>query len=414
MSWLVPFAALTAEQRRAVQLTPERHRLIAGPPGSGKTMVLLHRAAFLRDTHGIPPERLHVFVYTKTLRAYIRSELELLGLPATCVSTFDSWCLGFFRTHLRLQLPMAGRQPDYPAVRAQCATWVREHPFRNPPFDAAMVDEGQDLDESTFAVLRAVARHLSVCTDPGQQLYETGSSEERIRQWLGLGNRNVSLLDAFRCVPLVSRLASLYIDDPGQREAFLRQVRASQGEREMPVFFVAADPAEERRRLVEVLRARIARGERTAILVPSTHMQGALLAELWRAGVAIETRHRLSFDDLVPKLLTYHSGKGLVFDSVLMPGVADGAFRHGDASSWLRLLFVGITRARRWVYLSTTWRAKGIFGPLQRLLAPEAAGCCEVQWGSGVPAPRLEPPAAMRPAAVELPPVAEDDPTALL
>ena len=62
MPWLVHRSELTDEQRRAVALGADEHRLIFGGPGSGKTQVLLHRAAFLRDTYDIPSERYRIFV----------------------------------------------------------------------------------------------------------------------------------------------------------------------------------------------------------------------------------------------------------------------------------------------------------------------------------------------------------------
>lgn len=418
MGWLVPFPELTDAQRRAVLLSPELHRVFAGPPGSGKTMVLLHRAANLRDAFGIDPARLQVFVFTNTLKSYIRSELGLLRLPDSCVSTFDSWCLRFFHAVVRGRVPMDDDETDYPRLRATAAAWLREHPLRHRPFDAVLVDEGQDLDGSTFEILRSVASHVTVCTDSRQQLYDTGSSETEIAGWLGLGQRNVSFLDAFRCVPLVSRLASLYIAEPEERERFLRQVRAEQGERELPLLFVARSAAEERGRLVQVLRTRLARGERVAILVPSKRMMGRIQRACGEAGLTLETSPHLRFTSLVPKLLTYHGGKGLVFDSVLLPGIEQGAFRHGDASAWLRLLFVGITRARRWVYLSTQSASTDVYSPLRRLLGPDAAGCCEVQWGAGGPVQTglfEQAPAPPRAEGrVDLPPTPDDDLTDLL
>ena len=287
MGWLVPFPELTDAQRRAVLLSPELHRVFAGPPGSGKTMVLLHRAANLRDAFGIDPARLQVFVFTNTLKRYIHSELGLLGLPGSCVSTFDGWCLRFFHAVVHGQVPMKDGETDYPRLRAKTAAWLREHPLRHKPFDAVLVDEGQDLDGSTFEILRHVASHVTVCTDSRQQLYDTGSSEAEIAGWLGLGQRNVSFLDAFRCVPLVSRLASLYIGEPEERERFLRLVRVEQGERELPLLFVARSGMEERARLVQVLRTRLARGERVAILVPSKRMMWRIQRACTEAGLTL-------------------------------------------------------------------------------------------------------------------------------
>lgn len=81
MSWLVPRSELTVEQSRAVEANPKQHRLVLGSPGSGKTIVLLHRARHLLDQYGIPPDRCRLFVYTNALKAYIRAALRDLALP---------------------------------------------------------------------------------------------------------------------------------------------------------------------------------------------------------------------------------------------------------------------------------------------------------------------------------------------
>src|ERR1039458_1670051 len=47
---------LTPEQRAIVELRPDRHHLVMGPPGSGKTQILLHRARWLRQTYKTPPD----------------------------------------------------------------------------------------------------------------------------------------------------------------------------------------------------------------------------------------------------------------------------------------------------------------------------------------------------------------------
>ena len=66
-------------------------------------------------------------------------------------------------------------------------------------------------------------------------------------------------------------------------------------------------------------------------------------------------------------LLTYHRAKGLEFDAVFLPRLLDGElpFRSGrakaDPDDERRLLYVGITRARRYLFL--TWPTDGRAAP---------------------------------------------------
>jgi DNA helicase-2/ATP-dependent DNA helicase PcrA len=66
-------------------------------------------------------------------------------------------------------------------------------------------------------------------------------------------------------------------------------------------------------------------------------------------------------------LLTYHRAKGLEFDAVMLPRLLDGEipFRSGRAKAHpdeeRRLLYVALTRARRYLFL--TWPSDGRAGP---------------------------------------------------
>ena len=61
----------------------------------------------------------------------------------------------------------------------------------------------------------------------------------------------------------------------------------------------------------------------------------------------------LNFSSPAPKLLTYHSAKGLTFDTVLLPRLVAGSFERPGVAQVMRMMFVAVTRAARWVYLST-------------------------------------------------------------
>jgi len=332
-------------------------------------MVLLHRAASLRDRWRISPRTMAIFVYTKALRRYLRQEAPLLQLDPGIINTLDSWCWHKAR-ELRIREAFR-KNPDFPTIREKLAQLLEEQ--RQWLFDAVLVDEGQDLDEPAYRILRAVARHITVCTDANQRIYERGSSDEQIARWLGLDPSRVAFLDAFRCSPLVSQLAALYLANAAQRDEFLRQVRQGQGDREMPVLFVASSQLQERERVIDVAKTRLARGERVGVLVPSKGFFRPLQQEAARQGLGVAAWEEAEGDGPGVVVLTYHAAKGLVFDTVLLPGIWPGALRHGDETAWERLLFVGITRARKWVFLSTlALPGVQLFAPLVRLLKSPA------------------------------------------
>ena len=80
-TWLLPRSDLTPEQLRIVEMSPDQHRVVLGPPGSGKTQVLVHRAAHLNERYKVSPSRFRLFVFTNVVKEYIRSGVQFLGLP---------------------------------------------------------------------------------------------------------------------------------------------------------------------------------------------------------------------------------------------------------------------------------------------------------------------------------------------
>ena len=199
-TWLLSRNELTPEQLRAVELSHEDHQIIFGAPGSGKTQILLHRAAYLRDRIVADPRRFRIFVYTHVLKQYIRSALSLLNLPEDTITTYDDWCRGFYQQQINSRLPWNAttKKPDFVLIRRKVREKVAQDFVNLPLYDFVLVDEAQDLDADTFDTLRRIVRHVTACLDNKQQIYESGSNESVILSKLGLRHRNISLLDAYR------------------------------------------------------------------------------------------------------------------------------------------------------------------------------------------------------------------------
>lgn len=73
----------------------------------------------------------------------------------------------------------------------------------------------------------------------------------------------------------------------------------------------------------------------------------------------LEARFAADAESTGVQLLTLHRAKGLEFDAVFLPGVEEGElpFRRADITEERRLLYVGLTRARK--HLHVTWCSGG-------------------------------------------------------
>lgn len=352
---------LTREQRSIVELRAERHHLVMGPPGSGKTQVLLHRARWLMQAYKIPPERFCVLVYTNVLTYYLRQSLEFLGIPKENVRTFDDWCGELWDQLLTGKKPRTPKDKrgktyiDFPAVRVEVLNAITSSNTTTPKFrfDFVLVDEGQDLDPAAYGILRAAAKHLTVFADARQQIFEGGASTDEMLKLLNLSGQTASLLPAYRNSPDIAKLACYF------GNAFEGMNYQAQ-QQQKPTLYIASDWEDEIDHLADALREQRLQNHKCGIIVPTnrdlysvTKKLGERDVEVHPAVAAKRGSTPPDFDSLTPVIASYHSAKGLSFDCVLMPKLVENNFKRVPPEIRKRLLLVGITRATKWVYLSS-------------------------------------------------------------
>uniref|UniRef100_UPI004049E564 3'-5' exonuclease n=1 Tax=Candidatus Saccharicenans sp. TaxID=2819258 RepID=UPI004049E564 len=210
------------------------------------------------------------------------------------------------------------------------------------------------------------ARHITVFADWMQQIFEDGAKENQIQEILNIKKEDITMLGAYRNSPYVAQLASYFVMDERRRREYLSQIKIPRLSFERPLYYVATDHIDELNRLAEVVRQRQQLNQRVGLIVTKNKQVEELAAGLWSRGVKVEKavsprKQKLpvsfNFNNNVPKIATYHSAKGLTFDSVLLPSLTVRAFSHTrDPNLRRRMLFVGIARATQWVYLSTIKR----------------------------------------------------------
>lgn len=366
--WVVPRSSLTEDQLNAVLMSTARHRVVVGGPGSGKTLVLAHRAQHLLEG-GADPSRVRLLVFTKVLSSYIEAGLNDLGIPRQCVSTFDSLSVTLYNRLVNEPRPMAGAKKDrldFDAMRSAVLAKLRTS-AEPPPFDAILVDEGQDLDGTAIELLAAAATHVTIAVDSRQQLYATGMTVERACSLLGVQRASANLLTAYRCTPLIVDVAAEFL--PAEEADLFRSANLlSIDGVETPVLYTSRDDDAEMDVLARHLGERAMAGHTTAVLVPTRRAEVRVIKALSQRDVAVATRTTMFVGDLRPIVLTYHSAKGMTVDDVFLPGLTKSEFsRRGAGATIETMIFVGVTRATRWAWLGT-WEGDAL-GELDRLQA---------------------------------------------
>jgi superfamily I DNA/RNA helicase len=364
-TWLLKRSDLSGEQEQTVKMSPQENSLVLGLPGSGKTQVLIQRAAYLIQYHGISSRKIRVFVFTDVIEEFIRSEIRSAGFPEEMVTTFDRWCHSFYVEHISQDLPRVyiNGRVDYKKTHFAVFEALKKNESLQKSLEFALVDDGQDLTPEVWEILCLAAHHVTVIADPHHKLYQEGASESFILDKLGLNKRTFFLQRDYRSSLAVAQLASHFIEEDNYRRAYLSQIRDVHSSSKDPLCYVASSEEKELFHLSQVVQQSQVIKDKVGILVPTSSLVHRVTKALKDRGIETEkaiTRDAQNvihspydFGNSLPKVTTYHMAKGLTFDSVLMPQLTESAFAKIPSSLRHWLLFVGIARASRWVYLST-------------------------------------------------------------
>lgn len=171
-SWWRAKNELDGDQKAFIQLSPNGRYSLIGPPGSGKTNLLLLRAQFIA---GMGEKNVLIVTYTKALADFIRTGISATGLISPDqVKTYHSWASSHIFENLGHRMLPEGADFD-DAARQEILKMLREANARLPTqklFSAIFVDEAQDLMADELEVLLSLSDNVAICGDACQGIYE--------------------------------------------------------------------------------------------------------------------------------------------------------------------------------------------------------------------------------------------------
>ena len=190
------------EQRDVLEYPLDRSLFVAGPPGSGKTVLAVQRAemaaALAADDAG---PSVAIVTYNRMLRRL----LDILGEGGLRAGTMHSFIWHDYRNRMKGKVPTDPSDTyayDWDSM-SSCLEEAGEHPNR----PHLVVDEGQDLPRGFFKYAsRYVSRTITVFADDDQALGERGTTLEQIKAAAGLGDP-IILSRNHRNTPEIARLA---------------------------------------------------------------------------------------------------------------------------------------------------------------------------------------------------------------
>jgi hypothetical protein len=312
--WDVEEDKMDDDQLELIEDTMDQSMLVAGCAGSGKSVIAMHKARQIAEAG----YEVILIAYTKSLNGFMQTG---------CTENIN------YRFFYHYQ-------------------WVQ---CEKPSADYIIVDEIQDFDKKEIMeFINAAKKHFLFFGDTAQSIFRKyGRKTLTIEEISELTNLPVLLLyNNYRLPRPVAKITQNYV---GVGVSPYADKNYKNEEKSLPRFVYIKDFLSQMQAIKTIIDSN---SESTiGILLPSNSLVIDTYKELGRLGIKFEYKFQadlnekkvignLNFTTKLPKLMTYHSAKGLQFDIVILPKY-EGA--NDDDSK--KALYVAMTRTLHKLYI---------------------------------------------------------------
>ena len=364
--------ALDEIQARFALRLGRGHQIIKGPPGSGKTLVLVDRCCHLHRFQA-EVKRILLVCYNIALVSYLKRLIQGKGIGIGEDGIHVYHLFELCSRVLQEPIQYENEQADYyDLVIEEALTRVANGKSDLAPFDAILVDEGQDFSNEMLKILLGLLKpkgDLIIGLDAYQDLYRRQSS------WKSLGiqarGRTQTMTRVYRNTVEIFHFTQRFIGlDPVPKKkqlVLLPHMFAFRGD--VPTLRRFGKVEEMEEFLVEDLLANMDHEEykRSEIAViyddkvygpegfayDNRALPMRILRRLEASGipatwVSQDVRSKEMFDGTTDRvsLISIHSSKGLDFERVYLVGVDRMHPTDSTRRNLISLVYVAMTRAR--------------------------------------------------------------------
>jgi len=180
-TWWVGQSELDEDQRKIISLPIDDSVLVTGPPGSGKTNLLLLRANYL---YLAGQRNIAVLTFTRSLREFIASGATQYEFPDSKIMTYRKWQYDFLRQYGGHARSVGDFEKDREAFLSAMTELVERQKLSNI-FDAILLDEAQDYTPDEIRLFARLTERLFFVADERQKIYSGEESIDTIQSFVG-------------------------------------------------------------------------------------------------------------------------------------------------------------------------------------------------------------------------------------
>jgi superfamily I DNA/RNA helicase len=345
-SWWTRTDQLDDEQKDVIALPLDGSYLVMGPPGSGKTNLLLLRAAFLQASGR---NNYAVLTFGRVLKEFLVNGTDANNVEPDRIRTYRSWAGDILREY-GVEI---SNDANFEEIRGQVLeglSGLSDHDILDHKLDCLLLDEAQDYTVEEINQLIRFSDHIFAAGDVNQAIYRQAGAltlledrcdeTRRLRYHYRNGRKICRVADGIR--GLVGRRNSLEASSqydelavPSEVTNYPNEVLSDQIDRAIPI-------------IADQLRA-----YPTAIigvLCPLRRDQKDVFDSLNRSYLADQIQLQMFETGYAPLdpdrrviVGTVHGAKGLEFRAVHLMG-ADGIGRFPRHRT--RIAYTAVTRAK--------------------------------------------------------------------
>ncbi|KGM98318.1 DNA helicase II [Clostridium novyi A str. 4552] len=354
------FKVMNLEQEKYAKGLGYGHRVIRGVAGSGKTVVLICRARYLKEVH--KDWNILVLCYNKTLAAFLRKSINGDEKDSKVDVIHIHGLINKISKEFGMKTAIYDNQ-----VTENISKITDEMLQKLNKYDAILIDEGQDLEAEWLQFIVKNLRdreysHLLLASDGAQNLY----SRKYTLKSVGIKavGRTVIMRENYRNTKEILKLGNdLLLDhevnnNNEDENEFIIEANSVLRSGQIPNVIEANSFDEEVGNIIKGIKDFKDKGleyGEIAILYPYGKYKGLeyvkiIKEKLKEASIDYDilnkdyNKYEFKYDKDRVKISTIYSAKGLDFKAVFICGINDGLMKRKEESK--KLLYVGITRAR--------------------------------------------------------------------